>query len=114
MAVDRTNLGINFDSANIESCTAVANRCRPSSISADGSRASTARTPPGATSRGETWGEETPLGQGDVDFAKFLGVLDEIGYTGPLTIEREIPQEPERQKAEIGGALTLLRSLGGT
>ena len=28
----------------------------------------------------------------------------EIGYDGPLTIEREIPQEPERQKAEIASA----------
>ena len=34
-----------------------------------------------------------------------------IGYTGPLTIEREIPQEPARQKTEIGHALGLLREL---
>ena len=58
-----------------------------------------------------TWGQEMPLGQGAVDFDAFLTVLDEIGYTGPLTIEREIPQEPERQRAEIGGALGLLREL---
>ena len=30
---------------------------------------------------------------------------------GPLTIEREIPQDPERQKAEIGQAIELLTSL---
>jgi sugar phosphate isomerase/epimerase len=60
---------------------------------------------------GETWGAEVPLGQGDVDIEAYLRTLDAIGYTGPLTIEREIPQEPERQKAEIGGALDLLRSL---
>ncbi len=59
-----------------------------------------------------TWGTETPVGAGDVDFKQFLAVLDEIGYSGPLTIEREIPQQPDRQKAEIGGALELLRSLG--
>ena len=35
----------------------------------------------------------------------------EIGYTGPLTIEREIPQEPARQKAEIGRAIDLLERL---
>ena len=35
----------------------------------------------------------------------------ELGYTGPLTIEREIPQEPERQKAEIGGAFRLIQDL---
>lgn len=60
---------------------------------------------------GDTWGVETPLGEGAVDFADFLAVLDRIGYAGPLTIEREIPQEPERQKAEIGRALELLKQL---
>jgi sugar phosphate isomerase/epimerase len=60
---------------------------------------------------GETWGREMPLGQGDVDFGAFLKTLKTIGYDGPLTIEREIPQEPERQKAEIGGAIELLNRL---
>ncbi len=60
---------------------------------------------------GETWGAEMPLGQGTVDFAEYLRTLDEIGYTGPLTIEREIPQEPDRQKEEIGGAVRLLDRL---
>lgn len=60
---------------------------------------------------GETWGRETPLGDGDVDFAAFLKTLERIGYDGPLTIEREIPQEPERQKAEIGRAIELLKRL---
>jgi sugar phosphate isomerase/epimerase len=60
---------------------------------------------------GATWGREVPLGGGDVDFAAFLGLLKRIGYDGPLTIEREIPQDPERQKAEIGGAISLLERL---
>jgi sugar phosphate isomerase/epimerase len=38
-------------------------------------------------------------------------MLAEIGYTGPLTIEREIPQEPERQKTEIGRGMKLLEEL---
>ena len=63
---------------------------------------------------GETWGRETPLGEGDVDFEAFLKTLKKIGYTGPLTIEREIPQEPERQKAEIGRAIELLERLKNT
>jgi sugar phosphate isomerase/epimerase len=60
---------------------------------------------------GKTWGLEVPLGEGDVDMAAYLRTLDSIGYTGPLTIEREIPQEPERQQREIGAAVQLLTSL---
>jgi sugar phosphate isomerase/epimerase len=60
---------------------------------------------------GETWGQEVPLGQGQVNIESYLRTLLEIGYDGPLTIEREIPQEPERQKAEIGGAVELLERL---
>ncbi len=60
---------------------------------------------------GVTWGQEVALGDGDVDFARFLDTLDRIGYTGPLTIEREIPHEPARQKAEIGRAIALLEQL---
>jgi sugar phosphate isomerase/epimerase len=60
---------------------------------------------------GETWGAEVPLGEGDVDMETFLKTLKKIGYTGPLTIEREIPQEPARQKAEIGRAIELLERL---
>ena len=60
---------------------------------------------------GETWGQETPLGEGAVDFPAYLRTLAEIGYAGPLTIEREIPQEPVRQKAEIAAAVQLLDRL---
>ena len=45
---------------------------------------------------------------GDVGMETYLRTLKAIGYAGPLTIEREIPQEPERQKAEIGRAIRLL------
>jgi sugar phosphate isomerase/epimerase len=60
---------------------------------------------------GKTFGTEVPLGKGAVGFEKLLRTLDRIGYTGPLTIEREIPQDPERQKAEIGQAVALLQEL---
>lgn len=62
---------------------------------------------------GKTWGAEVALGKGAVDFAAYLRTLNEIGYTGPLTIEREIPQEPIRQKAEIAAAIETLESLKG-
>lgn len=64
-----------------------------------------------AKNPGEEWGAEVPLGQGDVGMEDYLRTLHAIGYDGPLTIEREIPQEPERQKAEIGGAVSLLEEL---
>ena len=60
---------------------------------------------------GEEWGEEKPLGEGQVDIAKYLETLNEIGYEGPLTIEREIPKEPERQKKEIAHAANLLTTI---
>ncbi len=60
---------------------------------------------------GKTWGCEMPLGNGDVGIENYLSTLKDIGYRGPLTIEREIPQEPERQKAEILHAVKLLESL---
>lgn len=64
-----------------------------------------------AKNPGQEWGQEVPLGNGDVGMENYLRTLKEIGYTGPLTIEREIPQEPERQKAEIGHAVRLLTEL---
>jgi len=60
---------------------------------------------------GEEWGAEVPLGDGDVGMENFLRTLAEIGYDGPLTIEREIPEDPDRQKAEIGGGVRLLDEL---
>ena len=38
---------------------------------------------------------ELPLGHGDVDFDNYLLALDKIGYTGFLTIEREVGDDPE-------------------
>lgn len=37
---------------------------------------------------------EVPLGEGSVDFPKYLAALDEIGYRGFLTIEREAGPDP--------------------
>ena len=64
-----------------------------------------------AANPGQEWGEETKLGDGDVGMKQYLETLDKIGYTGPLTIEREIPQSPVQQKEEIGFAVKLLEGL---
>lgn len=37
---------------------------------------------------------ELPLGQGDVDFDNYLKALEEVGYRGYLTIEREVGENP--------------------
>lgn len=39
---------------------------------------------------GKELGCETPIGEGRVDFVRLIAKLREIGYDGPLTIEREI------------------------
>lgn len=39
---------------------------------------------------GKNLGKETPLGEGKVNYPKFVAKLKEIGYDGPITIEREI------------------------
>ncbi len=64
-----------------------------------------------AANPGKEWGAEVPFGTGQVGAENFLRTLKELGYDGPLTIEREIPQDPARQKAEIGGAVKLINDL---
>jgi L-ribulose-5-phosphate 3-epimerase len=39
---------------------------------------------------------ETPLGEGQVDFDRYLEALHDIGYNGFLTIEREVGDHPEQ------------------
>jgi L-ribulose-5-phosphate 3-epimerase len=42
------------------------------------------------------WGEEVPLGEGDVDIPKFVQALKRNGYAGPLIIEREVGDQAGR------------------
>lgn len=43
---------------------------------------------------------ETPLGEGKVDFEQWIQALNEIGYNGFLTIEREVGDNPEKDIRE--------------
>ena len=61
--------------------------------------------------RGQGWGTEVALGDGDVGMETYLRTLLAVGYTGPLTIEREIAHDRARQTADIGQAVRLLESL---
>lgn len=49
---------------------------------------------------------EVPLGEGQVDWPAYLQALQDIGYTGYLTIEREVGSRPEE---DIAGAVRFLR-----
>lgn len=51
---------------------------------------------------------ELPLGQGSVDFVQYLKALEEVGYHGFLTIEREVGDNPEQ---DIADAVDFLKGL---
>jgi len=53
------------------------------------------------------WGVETPLGEGDVNIPEWIKQLLATGFTGPMTIEREI--SGEEQKQDIIKAVALLK-----
>ncbi|MBQ9851109.1 MAG: sugar phosphate isomerase/epimerase [Clostridia bacterium] len=52
---------------------------------------------------------EVPLGEGSVDWTKYLAALEDIGYKGFLTIEREVGDDPEK---DIRKAVDFLKSHG--
>ncbi|MBR5411231.1 MAG: sugar phosphate isomerase/epimerase [Clostridia bacterium] len=51
--------------------------------------------------------EEVPLGKGSVPFREYLAALEEIGYRGFLTIEREVGDDPAK---DIATAVEFLKS----
>lgn len=59
---------------------------------------------------GTKYFEETPLGTGNVPFEKYLKALEDIGYKGFLTVEREVGDCPEK---DIKIAVDYLKKLTG-
>lgn len=105
--VKRDNLKVNFDPANmilygVDQPISALNVLIPW---IDGVHCKDGRWP---TQEGQL-GQETPLGEGDVDFRAWLKRLLELGYRGPLTIEREISGDQQRQ--DILRAVALLEGL---
>ncbi len=108
--VHRSNLGINFDPANmilygtgdpIEALGILAPRvltvhCKDGDWPEPGK--------PGAL------GKERALGQGSVGVGRFLEALRQAGYEGPLSIEREA-SDPARRMRDIAAAIQLLTDL---
>lgn len=56
--------------------------------------------------RMEDYFKEVPLGEGAVDFKAYIKALQDIGYKGFLTIEREVGGNPE---SDIREAVTFLK-----
>ncbi len=50
---------------------------------------------------------EVPLGEGNVDFPSYLDALRQAGYSGFLTIEREVGDDPEK---DIRAAVEFLKA----
>jgi sugar phosphate isomerase/epimerase len=109
--VDRPNLRINFDPANmvlygsgdpIEALRAVGHLVvSVHAKDGDGPPANV----PGAL------GVERPLGQGAVGMERFVRTLREIGYAAPLSVEREIEDQQQRLR-DMAMGISLLRRLG--
>jgi sugar phosphate isomerase/epimerase len=55
-----------------------------------------------------TWGEEVPLGRGQVNIRKFVETLKKVGYRGPLCIEREVGDQ-EARVADLAHGIRYLR-----
>ena len=107
--VARENLGVNFDPANLllygTGDPLPALRQLEGKVLSCHCKDATRAAP---EDRGREWGEEVPLGEGEVGMTAYLRTLHEIGYRGPLTIEREIPQDRAQQKADVATAVRVL------
>jgi L-ribulose-5-phosphate 3-epimerase len=57
------------------------------------------------------WGEEVPLGEGEVNIPEFLKTLKRVGYRGPLFIEREVGNQEERCRDIQHGIRVIQQSL---
>ena len=109
--VGRANLRINFDPANLilygsdEPIPALRKLGRHviSVHCKDGD------APPAAVPG--ALGSERPLGKGSVGIPAFLQALRDIGFTGPLNVERECEDQEERWR-DIADAVKLLRGYG--
>lgn len=54
------------------------------------------------------WGEEVPLGQGEVGIRTFIETLKKVGYRGPLVVEREVGDQAGRLR-DVAHGLGFLR-----
>lgn len=108
--VDRPNVGINFDPANmilygtgdpIQALGVLA----PHLLSV---HAKDGEWPP--KDAPSALGKEKPLGQGAVGMEQFVNKLKQVGYKGTVNVERET-DDPEQKRADMKMGVDLLKSL---
>lgn len=106
--LDRSNLYVNFDPANmllydqgnpIEAVEMLGKYIRSVHLK-DANRPKI---------KGQ-WGEEVALGKGEVNIPLFLKTLKKVGYSGPMSIEREVGSQQDRFN-DILQAVEYLREL---
>jgi L-ribulose-5-phosphate 3-epimerase len=56
------------------------------------------------------WGEEVPLGEGEVNIPDFLQALAEVEFDGPLAVEREVGDQQGRVR-DVAHGLTVVNRL---
>ena len=105
----RDNLGINLDPANL----IMYGKANPTdALTVFGKYVRDVHAKDGNyPTDGGNLGLELPLGKGSVNFPLFVAKLREVGYDGPLTIEREI--EGEEQIRDIIMAKKILEDIIG-
>jgi sugar phosphate isomerase/epimerase len=104
--LDRRNVGVNFDPANMilydKGDPVVALRTLAPWLRQCHLKDAVKTKTPG------TWGEEVPLGKGQVDWKAFFAALDAVGFKGNLCIEREAGNQ---RVADIRSARELVERL---
>jgi L-ribulose-5-phosphate 3-epimerase len=103
---DTGSLGVNLDPANL-----LLHGFDPyESVRELGRRIVHAHAKDARQSSSSRAAQEVPLGHGDIDWMKFLGVLEEVEYRGWLTIERETG---DNRLADVSAGVAFLRRLIG-
>ena len=110
--VNRPNLKINFDPANM---ILYGTGDPVEALEVLGSQVISVHCKDGdwpPLDRPNALGVERPLGDGSVDIPRFISKLKEVGYRGILSVERE-EQDAGKRAADIRKAIALLKRLTG-
>ena len=108
--VDRPNLAVNFDPANmiLYGCGEPIDALKLVGKYVKSTHVKDAKW---AENPGKDWGQEVLFGTGDVGAERFLQTLKEVGFRGTLTIERENKESPEHQRNDVLKTIELLKEL---